>query len=190
MKHGDHAIAPSYNAQITTEAQNKLIVGAQLTQSSSDAQSLLPCLEEEVQRRLERLPAQVVVEGGFTNKDSIVRCAQQKVDLIGSLPDPAERSAAAMPSLGIDPAFAPYRFRILEQTKQLECPAGCLLKYVRQSRKDGELYFQFQARGEDCRGCEHRARCCPKCADEASRSAGDLPLARSGGRVSQCLDQG
>lgn len=166
MKHGDHAIAPSYNAQITTEAQNKLIVGAQLTQSSSDAQSLLPCLEEEVQRRLERLPAQVVVDGGFTNKESIVRCAQQNVDLIGSLPDPAERSAAAMPSLGIDPAFAPYRFRILEPTKQLECPAGCLLTYVRQSRKDGELYFQFQARREDCRGCEHRARCCPKCAEQ------------------------
>lgn len=166
MKHGDNAIAPSYNAQITTEAQNKLIVGAHLTQCSSDAQSLLPSLEEEVQRRLERMPAQVVVDGGFTNKDSIVRCAQENVDLIGSLTDPAQRSAAAMKSFGIDPAFGPYQFRILEQAKQLECPAGRWLNYVRQSRKDGEVYFQFQANGEDCRACEHRSRCCPKSAEQ------------------------
>ncbi len=30
MKHGDHAIAPSYNAQISTESANKIIVGAHL----------------------------------------------------------------------------------------------------------------------------------------------------------------
>jgi hypothetical protein len=46
------------------------------------------------------------------------------IDLVGSLPDPKERSAAAMKSLGIDPAFAPSVFRILDNGKRLECPAG------------------------------------------------------------------
>src|ERR1039458_6967561 len=46
MKHGDNAIAPGYNAQISTEASHKIIVGAHLSQCSSDAQSLMPALEE------------------------------------------------------------------------------------------------------------------------------------------------
>ncbi len=39
MKHGDNAITPGYNAQISTEAKNKIIVGAHLSQCSSDAKA-------------------------------------------------------------------------------------------------------------------------------------------------------
>lgn len=161
MKHGDNAIAPSYNAQITTDAEQKIIVGAHLSQCSSDAQSLMPALEE-VQENLGRQPEQVVVDGGFTNRDTIVECAGKQIDLIGSLPDPVERSEAAMKAAGIDPAFAPHHFRILEEGKRLECPQGCVLDYTRQSRKREDLYKQYQARGEDCRACPDQARCCPK----------------------------
>lgn len=160
MKHGDNAIAPSYNAQLSTESQNKIIVGAHLSQCSSDAQSLMPGLEE-IEENFGRHPAQVVVDGGFTNRDNIVGCAEKKVDLIGSLPDPRERSEAGMKSVGIDPAFAPHYFKILEDGERLECPGGCTLNYVRQSRKRGDLYHQFQAQGKDCRGCSYQPKCCP-----------------------------
>ena len=165
MKHGDNAIAPSYNAQITTEAENKIIVGAHLSQSSSDAQSLLPAIEE-VQENLGRQPVQVVVDGGFTNRDNIVACVEREIDLVGSLPDPAERSEAAMKAAGIDPAFAPHHFRMLEECQRLECPGGCVLTFARQSRKRGDLYQQYQARGEDCRACRYQPRCCPKKAEQ------------------------
>ena len=164
MKHGDNAIAPGYNAQITTDAKHKIIVGAHLSQCGSDAQSLLPALEA-VKANLGRQPAQVVVDGGFTNRDNIMACAKQEIELIGSLPDPRERSEAAMKSMGIDPAFAPHQFRILEDGKRLECPAGCSLEYVRQSKKRGGRYWQYQARGEDCRACESQPRCCPQNAE-------------------------
>ena len=160
MKHGDNAIAPSYNAQITTEAENKIIVGAHLSQCSSDAPSLMPALEE-VAKNLEKKPGQVVVDGGFTNRDNIIQCAAQQIDLVGSLPKPEERSAAAMKSQGIDPAFAPSKFKILEDGRRLECPAGCGLEYVRQSRKRGDRYQQYQARGENCRACPSQRQCCP-----------------------------
>jgi transposase len=160
MKHGDNAIAPSYNAQLTTTADHKIVVNAHLTQCSSDAQSLLPSLEQ-VAERLQEMPAQAVVDGGFTNRDNIVACAEKKIDLLGSLPDPQERSAASMKAAGIDPAFAPHHFRILEATGQLECPAGCVLNYVRQSRKRGDVYRQYRARGSDCEACQYRPKCCP-----------------------------
>lgn len=161
MKHGDNAIAPSYNAQITTEATQKIIVGVHLSQSSSDAGSLAPALAE-VAENLGRGPGQVVVDGGFTNRDTIVACAAQQVDLIGSLPDPAERSAAAMKSAGIDPAFAPGHFAHETEGDRLRCPAGCQLEFKRQSTKRDNLYRQYQARGADCRGCGFQPQCCPK----------------------------
>jgi transposase len=163
MKHGDNAIAPSYNAQITTGADHKIIVNAHLTQCASDAQSLIPSLEQ-VKERLNIMPPQAVVDGGFTNRSSITACAEKKIDLVGSLPDPKERSEAAMKSAGIDPAFAPHHFTILEEGKRLQCPAGCVLSYVRQSRKRDDVYQQFQARSEDCAGCGYRSQCCPKTA--------------------------
>jgi transposase len=165
MKHGDGAMAASYNAQITTEASHKIIVGAHLSQCSSDAQSLKPALEE-VEKNLGEKPAQVVVDGGFTNRDSIVDCAAQKIDLVGSLARPEERSEAAMKSQGIDPAFAPHHFCILEAGQQLQCLAGCTLPYVRQSRKRGNVYQQYQAHGEDCLACRYQPQCCPKTAEK------------------------
>ena len=161
MKHGDGSLAPSYNAQISTEASHTVIVGAHLSQCSSDASSLQPALQE-VEENLGAKPAQVVVDGGFTNRNNIVECAAQQIDLYGSLPSPEERSQAAMKAQGIDPAFAPYRFCILEAGQQLQCPAGCRLDYVRQSRKRGDVYQQYQARGQDCLGCCYQRQCCPK----------------------------
>ncbi len=160
MKHGDNAIAPSYNAQITTDAVEKIIVGVHLSQSSSDAESLKPGLQI-VKDNLGRPPVQVVVDGGFTTRDNIVRCAEQQADLIGSLPDPAERSAAAMKSRGIDPAFGPRQFVWDSAHKQLRCPAGQEMRFVRQSRKRGNRYHQYQAAGADCLACAFQPRCCP-----------------------------
>ena len=165
MKHGDHAIAASYNAQISTEAEHKIIVGAHLSQCSSDAQSLMAALEE-VARNLEQKPEQVVVDGGFTNRANIIECAAQGIDLIGSLPRPEERSAAAMKSQGIDPAFAPQHFRVLEDGQSLQCPAGCTLERVRRSVKRGDVYQQYQAKGADCQACQYQRRCCPKTAEQ------------------------
>src|ERR1017187_3776702 len=163
MKHGDGGIAPSYNAQITTESSHKIIVGAHLSQCSSDAQSLQPALEV-VEENLGEKPKQVVVDGGFTNRNNIVKCDAEGVDLVGSLANSQERSEAAMKAQGIDPAFAPHRFTILEAGQQLQCPAGCNLPYVRQSQKRGDVYQQYQASGADCLACRYQPQCCPKTA--------------------------
>jgi transposase len=165
MKHGDNAITPSYNAQISTEASHKIIVGAHLSQCSSDAGSLLPALEE-VNKNLGAPPQQVVVDGGFTNRETIVQCAAQNIDLVGSLPDPQERSAAAMKAAGIDPAFAPAHFRVLEDGAGLECPAGCRLEPLGQNHKRGDLYQQYRAAGADCRACRYQKQCCPRNAEK------------------------
>ena len=161
MKHGDHAITPGYNLQISTDAKQKAIVGIHLSQCSSDAQSL-PAAVEEIEKNLGRKPQQMVVDGGYTNRGSMEAMAAQQVDLIGALTDPQERSAATLKGMGIDPAFAPQFFVWDQTTNTLRCPAGQPLDYKGQSRKSGNLYRQYQAQAAHCEACEFRSQCCPK----------------------------
>lgn len=160
MKHGDHAIAPSYNVQISTDAKEKIIVGVHLSQCSSDEPSLVTAVQE-VEQNLGKQPTQVVVDGGYISRENIVAMAEGKIDLIGPLPDPEKRTAAAMKAAGIDVAFAPQKFVWETATNTLRCPGEQVLEYVRQSQKRGNVYWQYQANGKDCSSCRFQAQCCP-----------------------------
>lgn len=161
MKHGDNAIAPSYNVQLSTDAKQKAIVGVHLSQCSSDAASL-PEAVRQIENNLGRKPERMVVDGGFTNRGSIEAMAEEKIDLIGSMWDREERSAAAMKGLGIAAEFAPGQFVWDAESNTLGCPAGRCLDYVGQSRKQDNLYRQYQARAADCAACPQRPQCCPR----------------------------
>jgi transposase len=161
MKHGDHAIAPSYNTQISTDADSGVIVGVQLSQSAEDSHGLKPAMEE-IEHNLGRKPEQVVADGGFTNRESIQLMAEQEIDFYGSLPDPKERSEAAMKSHGIDPKYAPHFFILQPETRTAQCPAGKSMKYLRRHTKRGDSYESYRADGADCVSCAFQKQCCPK----------------------------
>jgi transposase len=61
MKHADQGYHPSYNLQISTDADNKIIVGMQLNQCASDTPALLEGIEQ-VEQNLEAKLQQVVVD--------------------------------------------------------------------------------------------------------------------------------
>jgi hypothetical protein len=165
MKHGDNAIAPSYNVQISTDAAHKIVVGVHLTQCSSDSGSLLPAMEE-IKANLNEYPEQAVADGGFTTQKSIAEMQEKGIELYGSLPELEVRQAAAMKAAGIDPAFSPAAFVILEPKKSLQCPAGKSLKYRQTFHRRGHEYQRYRAQGNDCSACEFRQQCCP---DNASK---------------------
>ena len=161
MKHGDNAIAPSYNVQVSTDAKAGVIVGVDLTQHAEDSAELLAAMNQ-VHNNLGRDAQQVVADGGFTNRQTIEKMQERNIDFLGSLPDPRERSEAAMKSAGIDPQYAPHFFIWQPETNTLGCPAGKQLAYVGQSRKRGNHYRQYRAEGADCRSCPYQPRCCPR----------------------------
>ncbi len=84
MKHGDGGIAPSYNVQLSTDVESKIIVGMHLTQDSSDSGSLLPGMEE-VKQTAGSYPAEAVADGGFTNRESIGQMKELGIEFYGSL---------------------------------------------------------------------------------------------------------
>jgi hypothetical protein len=165
MKHGDNAIAPSYNVQISTDAGNQIVVGLHVTQCGSDSGSLPPAMEQ-VRETAGRYPEQVVADGGFTNQASIEAMKKSQIDFYGSLPAPEVRQAASMKAAGIDPAFAPSSFQVQAGDRTLQCPAGKTLTYVRQCQKRKDTYHQYRAQAGDCGSCEFQKQCRPQHADK------------------------
>lgn len=161
MKHGDQSFGPAYNVQITTDAKNKVIVAMEVTQSSSDATGLMPALEQ-VEQRMGELPEKAVVDGGYTTEGNIIAAETKGVDLIGSVPDTGKRTEIALKSSGIVAGFAPSDFVQIRGSNCLQCPAGKMLAYVRQSRKRSRKYRQYRAAAGDCAECPLRDQCCPK----------------------------
>ena len=86
MKQSDGGYAPSHNVQLSTDAAHALIVGVSVIQSAND-EGQLPRALEEVKRNVGRLPQQVVVDAGFTTKETILARTARQVDLIGPTRD-------------------------------------------------------------------------------------------------------
>ena len=161
MKHGDGAIVPSYNVQISTDCEKKIVVGVELTQCSSDAGSLLPAMEE-IKATTGQYPQAVVADGGFTNQAAIEGMKEKQIEFHGSLAEVEVKQAAALKAAGIDPAFGPSAFQVIEEKKTLQCPAGKTLPYIGPSKKRDTVYHQYRAQAVDCCGCEYQAQCCPR----------------------------
>jgi transposase len=165
MHQGDHALAPCYNVQVSTDAGHSIIVGMHLTQCSSDSGSL-PQAMKEVETATGRKAQSAVVDGGFTNQDSILAMKEAEIELYGSLVSAEVRQTAALQAVGIDPAFGPAAFGMVAGAEgsrgTLQCPAGKTLPYVRQSRTGDNHYYQYQAAASDCGGCEFQKQCCPR----------------------------
>jgi transposase len=163
MKHGnDGGIAPSYNLQLTTDAEQKVIVNQTLTKSSSDGSVSLVEVVNQVEDNLDRKPDQVVADGGYTNQKNIIDLADAGVDFIGSLPDREVRQAASLKAAGIAEEFAGDQFTKVAEGNALLCPAGKQLNYRQTQRKRGNGYEVYQAQASDCHACEFRQQCCPK----------------------------
>ena len=159
MKHADGGWAPSYNVQVTTEAQSRMIVAAGVTTAANDTQELMPALER-VKQNCGVLPKQVIADNGYVSRSNVEEATAQNVELIAPWKEDASREAGACVRNGIAPEFAPSAFRVQYGGKQLICPAGKTLVVIEQKKRHGLLMNVFQAQASDCRRCRLRVECC------------------------------
>jgi transposase len=165
MKHANGGYEPSYNVQITTDSENKAIVGMSVSQSGNDMQELQGAVRQ-VEENTGKKPKQVVVDGGYISTENIVGMEKEGIELYGPLVDRETKSANVSSRLkrvyGIDEAFLASSFTYNEQTNSLICPAGKTLSYLR-SYVDGQQKFDsYRARLSDCQECPLKMNCCPK----------------------------
>lgn len=154
------AYGPSYNVQISTDAQAKIIVGVGVTQARTDAAELGPAVDR-VEANLDQRPEQMVVDAGFTNQATMEAMTEKQIDLIGALPDRSGVPVNRLEQRGVSPDFYSQAFEYDASADCYRCPAGKVLLYETQERQGASLRRRYRARASDCRVCAFQAQCCP-----------------------------
>ncbi len=154
------AYGPSYNVQISTDAQAKIIVGVGVTQAPTDAAQLESAVDR-VEANLGERPKQMVVDAGFTNQATMEMMTEKQVDLIGALPERNGVPANRLQQRGVSPEFYPQAFEYDASADCYRCPAGKVLLYETQERQGASLRRRYRARASECRVCAFQAPCCP-----------------------------
>jgi transposase len=156
MKQPDGGLAPSYNVQVSADAAQGLIVGVEVTQDANDSAHLLPAVEE-IQRRLERKPQQMVADGGYTTREAIEQMAERRIDFLGNLGRELTGSGTTAPG-----RLPPSAFVYQSDVNRYRCPEGkLLLPQGRRNKGPGALYYRYEAEAEDCFSCARKPECCP-----------------------------
>jgi hypothetical protein len=160
MKQSDGGYAPSYNVQLSTEASQRIIVSAAVSQSPTDTHQLIGAVAQ-IEQNLGAKPAQVVVDAGFTSRENILTMAEQGVDLIGSLGGANVSWASQQRQRGVSEKFDLDKFSYDAEQNLYRCPAGQSLKHKGREFAPGVVIHKYTAKIETCAACEFRSECCP-----------------------------
>jgi hypothetical protein len=160
MKQAHGAIGPAYNVQISTDAQHKVVVAVRVSQAPTDAAELAPSVDG-IEANLGRRPEQMVVDGGYTNQQTVEAMEQRQVGLIGALADATTRTEASLRKRGVTEAFFPQAFPYDAEQNHYTCPAGKVLHYEGREKHQGGQRYRYRAAAADCRDCPFRTPCCP-----------------------------
>jgi transposase len=160
MKQNNGGYGPSYNVQITTDAKQKLIVGVTVTQDGGDGAQLQPAMER-LEQEAGKLPRQAIVDGGYTNRENIVKTAAKNIDLIGPPLEAKVQKETLYQIRGVAPAFRPEAFRFDQAANTYTCPEGKTLPYKTRNTMVGQIKYTYAADVADCAACAQKARCCP-----------------------------
>jgi transposase len=160
MVQAKNGFAPSYNVQISTDAQAGLIVGVGVSQAANDEAELEPAVER-IAATLGEVPQQMVVDEGFINQSSVMAMDQQQIDLIGPVPDRSAQTEAGLKRRGVSPEFFPSAFVYDAAGDCYRCPAGKTLAYEGREKQGQTTRYRYRARPSDCRLCPLKSQCCP-----------------------------
>lgn len=164
MKHADGGYVPSYNVQVSTDAAAGAIVGIGATQAGSDYRQLADSVDR-VEANLRAVPQQLVADGGFTTRATILAMEARGIDFFGSLLSSEGRAAAQLKRRGVTPEFWPRAFVYDAARDRYTCPAGKTLPYAGKEKAGrGKTLHAYRAAAADCAGCACKPRCCPRIA--------------------------
>jgi transposase len=117
MKMGDGGTRPAYNVEFTTDLNNLVIVGVDVTNAGSDAGQMEP-MAEKIEAEQGPLPedAEYYVDGGFATKDDVQSMGQRGVTVFAPLKDVEKQQQQGKdpyaPKRGDSPEVAAWRERM------------------------------------------------------------------------------
>ena len=112
MKMANGGYNPAYNLQFSTDTVSRIIVGVQATNAGTDNHQLDPMLDN-IEGRVERLPGQALLDGGYMNFAALEKAAARGVEVLA--PPRANKDYhidPCTPQHGDTPVIAAYRQRM------------------------------------------------------------------------------
>jgi transposase len=160
MKQPDGGFAPSYNVQIDTDANNGVVVAVGVVQAGNDFEQLEPGIDR-VQHNQGRTPKEVVTDGGFVSRDTIVAMKEREIEYIAPCVDEAGKGQSSYDSRGVSAEYQSSQFIYDAQSNSYRCPQGKILWYEGKEERHLQLSYRYRAKRSDCQGCPMKSQCCP-----------------------------
>ena len=88
MRMADGGFRPAFNVQYASDTESRVIVGVDVTNVGSDAQQLLPMLEQIEERTEGRRPQEYLADGGYASLDAIDEAQTRGVTIYAPVPPP------------------------------------------------------------------------------------------------------
>jgi len=160
MKQPGGGFAPSYNVQIDTDAKNGVVVAVGVVQAGNDFEQLAPGIER-VQHNRGETPKEVVTDGGYVSRDTIVAMKEREIEYIAPCVDEAGKGQSSYDHRGVSAEYHSSQFIYDAQTNSYRCPQGKILKYEGKEERHLQLSYRYRAQRSDCQGCPMKSQCCP-----------------------------
>jgi copper chaperone CopZ len=160
MKQPGGGYAPSYNVQIDTDANNGVVVAVGVVQAGNDFEQLEPGVDR-VEHNLKETPKEVVTDGGYVSKDTIVAMKERAIEYIAPCVDEAGKGQSSYDNRGVSAEYHSSRFIYDAQTNSYLCPQGKILSYEGKEQRHLQVSYRYRAKRLDCEGCPMKSQCCP-----------------------------
>lgn len=120
MKMGDGGFRPAFNVQFATDTHSQVVVGVDVTDRGSDCGEM-PRMLDQLERRYEQHPEDMLVDGGFSKHQDIETATAQGVVVYGPVAKPKDTARERyVPRPGDSEAVAAWRSRMgTEQAKAI-----------------------------------------------------------------------
>jgi len=162
MKQPGGGYAPSYNAQISTDMTEGIIVGVRLSNEGADYRELIESANK-IEKTMGKPPDEMVVDGGCMSRENIIEMGEKGINLIGSFQEKRKITAGQMARRGIAPGFNPSKFSYDSFRDSFTCPAGKVMDLKgKECKWPGLTNYIYRAKASDCFGCQFKDRCCPQ----------------------------
>jgi len=147
-------VGPAYNAQIAVDAEDQLIVGAEVTDAGNDTRQLLPMIEElETTTESQGLPKVIAADSGYASAEAFAGLSElSHIDAYV----PTQRQISKIRD-GVGP-FDKEHFELDPETGTGCCPLGQPMQLLRTGvNKSGQAYHHYI--GTACAACLMRSEC-------------------------------
>lgn len=143
-----------YNAQISVDSDNQIIVGQHLSQNANDKQELEPALEQ-VEQATGTLSEKLSADNGYMSGNNLDGLDESPVDVYIATDKGEKKNKTPLSESQRKLVKADFDYN--EEDNIFTCPGGHKLEMKRESQ-DGTRIYQGEA--GTCANCPYRSRCC------------------------------